>query len=409
MLQQAKETRASSVFKRELALLFACLISIGMGQSMLFSILPPAAREIGISPFQVSLIFATSASLWVFVSPAWGRRSDVAGRRPVIVIGLLGYALSMALLALVIDVARRGLLPAMVVFPMMVAARCIFALLGSGTGPASQAYIADRTSRADRTAGVALVSAAMGLGETIGPGVGAALATIGLLAPLYLSSALAVASAAVIWFALPEDATHATKRRERGKRMRVFDRRILPFLIVSTALQSARGTTVVTLAFYFQDELRLSAAQTVQAAGMGFVVLALAGLVAQLVIVQRFRPSARAMMRVGVALMLAAFLLLVFGKALPVFLFALTLLGTGLGLVRPGAAAAASLAVEAHEQGSAAGILNGVAVAGNVIGPMLGTALYEVSNDAPYLLNVAMLGGTLLLVLTSRRVRQVRV
>ena len=78
-----------------------------MGQSMLFSILPPAAREIGITPFQVSTIFATSASLWVFVSPAWGRRSDRAGRRPVIIIGLLGYALSMALLALVIHIGRR--------------------------------------------------------------------------------------------------------------------------------------------------------------------------------------------------------------------------------------------------------------------------------------------------------------
>ncbi|MEW6269206.1 MAG: MFS transporter, partial [Thermodesulfobacteriota bacterium] len=102
------------------------------------------------------------------------------------------------------------------------------------------------------------------------------------------------------------------------------------------------------------------------------------------------------------------FLLLVVGTALPVFLVALALLGTGLGLVRPGASAAASLAVEAHEQGSAAGILGGVAVAGNVIGPMLGTALYELSNDAPYLLNVALLGATLVLVLTSRRVRQVR-
>jgi MFS family permease len=401
--------RAAIPFKREFGLLFACLVSVGMGQSMLFSILPPAAREIGISPFQVSTIFATSASIWVFVSPAWGRRSDHAGRRPVIIVGLLGYALSMALLALVIDVGRRSLLPASAVFPMMIASRCVFALLGSGTGPASQAYIADRTSRADRTAGVALVSAAMGLGETVGPGVGAALATIGLLAPLYLSSALAVASAAVIWALLPEEATHATARRERARRMRVFDRRIFPFLLVSTALQSARGTTVVTLAFYFQDELALSAAATVQAAGMGFVVLALAGLVAQLVIVQRFRPSARAMMRAGVALMLAAFLLLVVGTTLWVFLVALALLGTGFGLVRPGASAAASLAVEANEQGSAAGILGGVAVAGNVVGPMLGTALYELSHDAPYLVNAALLAATLVLVLTSRRVRQVRV
>ena len=61
-----------SPFRRDFVLLFVCLVSVGMGQSMLFSILPPAAREIGITPFQVSMIFATSASLWVFVSPPGG-------------------------------------------------------------------------------------------------------------------------------------------------------------------------------------------------------------------------------------------------------------------------------------------------------------------------------------------------
>lgn len=397
-----------SPFRRDFVLLFVCLVSVGMGQSMLFSILPPAAREIGITPFQVSMIFATSASLWVFVSPAWGRRSDRAGRRPVIIIGLLGYALSMALLALMIDVGRNHLLPTLAVFPLMVASRCIFALLGSGTGPATQAYIADRTTRSERTRGVALVSAAMGLGETIGPGVGAALAVFWLLAPLYLSAVLAVLSALAIHLLLPEERPHPTAHHDRPRRMRVFDRRIRPFLIVSTALQSARGTTVICLAFYLQDELALDAERTVQYAGIGFVILALAGLISQLVIVQRFRPSARAMMRVGVALMLAAFLLLVGGSTLPVFLAGLALLGIGFGLVRPGASAAASLAVEANEQGSAAGILGGVAVAGNVIGPMMGTALYEFSHKAPFLVNVVMLSVVLILVLTNRRVRQIR-
>jgi MFS family permease len=397
-----------SPFRRDFAVMFACLVCVGMGQSMLFSILPPASREIGITPFQVSTIFATSASLWVFVSPAWGRRSDRAGRRQVIIIGLLGYALSMSLLALVIDVGRRHLLPTLAVFPMMIAARCIFALLGSGTGPATQAYIADRTTRTERTAGVALVSAAMGLGETIGPGVGAALAVVGLLAPLYLSSILAVLSALTIWFFLPEDHAHAHAHREPALRMRVFDRRIRPFLVIATALQSARGTTVVCLAFYLQDELGLDAERTVQIAGIGFVTLALAGLVSQLVIVQRFRPSARAMMRVGVGLMLAAFLMLVFGTALPVFLGGLALLGVGMGLVRPGASAAASLSVEANEQGSAAGILGGVSVAGNVFGPMIGTSLYGLSHKAPFLVNAAMQAVVLILVLTNRRVRQVR-
>src|SRR5713101_6417252 len=131
--------------QRALRILFLCLVCIGLGQSMLFSILPPAAREIGLSPFQVSTIFATSATIWVFVSPMWGRRSDRVGRRRVILIGLLGYALSMASLATMIEVGLAKALPLAAVYPLMIASRSLFALFGSGTGPASQAYVADRT------------------------------------------------------------------------------------------------------------------------------------------------------------------------------------------------------------------------------------------------------------------------
>lgn len=380
-----------------------------MGQSMLFSILPPAARQIGITPFQVSTIFATSASLWVFISPWWGRRSDVAGRRKIILIGLLGYALSMALLATVIQIGIAGWLSPLVVYPLMIASRCVFALIGSGTGPASQAYIADRTSRSDRTAGVALVSAAMGLGETVGPGIGALLAVAGLVTPIYFSAGLAVISALTIWNFLPEEKPAIVEARQRPPRLRINDRRVLPFLLVATSLQAVRATTVITLAFFLQDTLSLDAHQTVQYSGVGFVTLAVSGLFAQLVIVQRFRPLARHLLRSGSSLMLLAFILLVVGASFRAYLVALVSLGLGLGLVRPGSSAAASLSVEASEQGSVAGLLGGVPVIGNVFGPMLGTTLYGYTHTGPYILNAAIMSAVLVLVFRSRRVRSVRV
>ncbi|MFI5394349.1 MAG: MFS transporter [Candidatus Binatia bacterium] len=389
-------------------LLFFCLVCVGMGQSMLFSILPPAARVIGLSPFQVSTIFATSASIWVFVSPMWGRRSDVTGRRKVILIGLLGFALSMTLLATVIEIGIHQLLPPLVVYPLMVASRSIFALVGSGTGPASQAYVADRTSRMERTAGVALVNAAMGLGETVGPGLGAALAVIGLLAPVYFSAGLAVISALTIWHFLPEDGPPLDKDVERPRKLKIRDPRVLPFLLVSTSLQAVRATTVITLAFFLQDTLGLTSQQTVQYSGIGFVTLAVAGLFAQLVVVQRFQPSPRWLMRVGTAMMVAAFALFVTGSGYGAVVAALALLGLGLGFVRPGTAAGASLSVTPSEQGSVAGVVGGVAVIGNVFGPMLGTSLYELRHTAPFLLNGAIMAVVLVYVFTSRRLRSVR-
>jgi MFS family permease len=394
--------------RRALSVLFVCLVCIGLGQSMLFAILPPAARALGISPFRISTIFATSASIWVFVSPWWGRRSDVVGRRPVILTGLLGYGLSMALLATTIQLGAAGLVSAAIVYPMLVASRCVFALIGSGTGPASQAYIAERTSVAERAAGLALVSAAIGLGETLGPAMGAALATVGLVAPIYFSAGLAALSAAVIWFRLPEDGPRRALDAAPPPRLGYADRRVVPFLAIGAALQAVRATTVITFALFLQDTFALSAQEAAQRAGIGFVTLAAAGLFAQLVLVQRLRPTARAMIRGGVPLMVVAFALLVAGRALWLYLIGLACLGLGLGLVRPGSAAGASLAVTAEEQGAVAGLLGGLVVLGNVFGPMLGTTLYTLSPRAPYALNAAIMTAVLVFVLANPRIRGLR-
>lgn len=398
----------ASPHARALRILFVCLVCIGIGQSMLFSILPPAARAIGISPFQVSTIFAISASIWVVVSPWWGRRSDVRGRRPIILNGLLGYALSMFSLAVVIEIGLAKWLPAMAIYPMLIVARSLFALLGSGTGPASQAYVADRTSHTERTAGVALVSAAMGVGETIGPGVGAALAAVDMLAPLYLSAALAVVSGLMIHRYLPEDGPPIAHSAPRPPRLSFRDGRVAPFVLISAALQAVRATTVITLAFFLQDTLGLTSAQTVQYSGVGFVTMAIAGLLSQLVFVQRFHPTARRMLRTGVPLSVAAFVILTVAHSYPAYLVALTLLGVGLGLMRPGSAAGASLSVQATEQGAVAGLVTGVAVLGNVVGPMIGTSLYAVNPIGPYVLNTAIMTAAWGMLFANRRLRHLR-
>jgi MFS family permease len=394
--------------RRAFRILFVCLVCIGLGQSMLFAILPPAARALGLSPFRISTIFAASASIWVFVSPWWGRRSDVWGRRPVILIGLLGYGLSMALLATTIQLGAAGVLSALAAYPLLVASRCVFALVGSGTGPASQAYIADRTTAAERAPGLAMVSAAMGVGETLGPALGAALATFGLVAPIYFVAGLAAVSALGIWFRLPEDGPPHATREEVPRRIGYADRRVAPFLAIVAALQAVRATTVITFALFLQDTFALTAAQAAQRAGMGFVALAAAGLAAQLGLVQRLRPTARAMIMWGVPLVLVAFVLLVGATSLWTTLVALAMLGLGLGLVRPGSAAGASLAVEADEQGGVAGLLGGLSVLGNVFGPMLGTTLYALSPRAPYLLNAGIMAVVLAAILTTRRIRGMR-
>lgn len=387
-----------------LAVLVASLACIGVGQSMLFAVLPPAARTLGVSPFQIATIFAVSATIWVFASPRWGRRSDAVGRRPIMLTGLVGYAASMLLVATTLTLGTNGVLAPVVVYPLLVVSRSVFAIVGSGTGPAAHAYVADRTTPADRAAAVAMLSAAMGIGETIGPGVGALLAGFGLAVPIYAAGCLALASAVLLWGALPETRPPARARAAPATGLRGLDARVRPFVVIATALQAVRATTVITLALYLQDTLVLSGPEAARSAGVGFVVLALSGLLAQLGLVQRLRPAPRTMIRAGAPLMLAAFVLLTVARGYGETLVALVMLGLGLGLVRPGVGAGVSLAVSPDEQGSAAGLLTGLAVIGNVVGPLVGTTLFAWWAPAPFALNAAIMLPIVVVAATSRRV-----
>ena len=330
------------------------------------------------------------------------------GRRPVILIGLLGFAASMVLIATMIQVGLAKLMPVAIVYPLMIASRCVFALFGSGTGPASQAYIADRTDPIDRPAGLAMLNAAFALGQTFGPAMGALLSLVSLLFPIYSSAGLAIVSGAAIWFLLPEDGPPIHARDSGARKVSFYDRRVASFFVLDCCVQAVRATTTITLAFFLQDKLSLGAEQTARYAGIGFSVQAMAGLVAQLVIVQRLRPTARQMIDIGVPVALVGCILLAVRGPFAADLAAMAALGIGLGLLRPGSSAGASLSVDPDEQGAVAGLSGAIGVTGNIFGPLLGTGLYSVTPLAPFLLNGFIMALALVFIRTNRRVRHLR-
>ena len=70
------------------------LFAVGLGQSFAFVLVPPLARDLGLSVIETSTIFSISAVAWALTSASWGRASDKYGRRNIAVIGLIGYSVS---------------------------------------------------------------------------------------------------------------------------------------------------------------------------------------------------------------------------------------------------------------------------------------------------------------------------
>ena len=124
-------------------------------------------------------------------SPIWGRWSDRIGRKPIILLGLLGSGLSYVALAL------AGSLP------LLFVARIIGGIAGANI-PTAQAYIADVTTPENRAKGMGMMGAAFGLGFIFGPAIGGLLSRISPEAPMWFASALCFANFAAAWFLLPE-------------------------------------------------------------------------------------------------------------------------------------------------------------------------------------------------------------
>ncbi|MFY8140337.1 MAG: MFS transporter, partial [Caulobacter sp.] len=168
-MKDAESKTQPRLHPRSFAILFAVSVVVAIGNTGLMSILPAIGREIEIPDAYMAAIFSLSALLWAVMSPIWARESDKRGRKPLIMLGLAGFAISMLCCGLVVTAGLYHLAPWYVIFVVFLLARALFGLIGSASNPATQAYVAERTSRSERTQQMASLAGAFGLGTVVGP------------------------------------------------------------------------------------------------------------------------------------------------------------------------------------------------------------------------------------------------
>ena len=151
------------------------MLSVGLGQSLVFTSIPILARENGLNEVQVSIVFGVSAFAWFFTSPLWGRYSDKFGTRLIAIIGSLGYSTNMILIVIPIILFENGYLASWALFPMLVASRLIYGLFGSATRPALFGYAGKISSSKNRSIVFSNLESGFILGTVLGPLIGALL------------------------------------------------------------------------------------------------------------------------------------------------------------------------------------------------------------------------------------------
>ncbi len=384
--QESQEWEIPSVPAWSYWLLFGGLLAVGIGRSVTLAVLAPIGRELGLLEIQIGAISTCTAIMFFFGGPFWGRRSEKMGRRPVMVIGFLGYAATTVAFAQVVEWGLSGTVTLLLIYPLMILTRVAFAALSSGVFPAAQAFVATTTKAEDRTSGVALNAAAFGLGSILGPALGGVLVFISLLAPLYVAALLALICALMIWWLLPEPPRRPMPKG--GKPLRFFDPRIRPQLLIGFCAAYTMATVHQVGGFYFQDVLGTTAAQTAQRIGMALAAMAIVSMGIQFLIIRPFKLRPKTLLRWGGPLTCAGGTVLLFAGSLWGLILGMVLAGMGLGMTMPGNSAAASLSVAPHEQGSLAGITMAANSLGFALGPILGTALYQIMPQIPYIVSL---------------------
>ncbi|MEZ4226421.1 MAG: MFS transporter [Polyangiaceae bacterium] len=374
---------------RPRVLLFITVFNSILGLSVLFPVLPPLGRTLGLSELQVGSLSTSYALMQFLLSPTWGRRSEKVGRKPVLLLGILGFSASFFLFSIVAHYGLSGALAPGAIYGGLLLARLFGGAFSSATLPTAQAYIADTTERDDRTAGMGLIGAAFGLGVVFGPALGAGLSRISLLTPVYFSAGFALVNALFVWLKLPEPQRHVAHTEAR--RSGALTRRLLPLLLVGFGLSLSSVAMEQTIAFYYQDRLGLTAQETARSVGLALVFYGLVAVFAQGYIVRRGGLSPIALLRIGVPVALVGFVALIFAHQYSFLTSALAIQGLGQGLAMPGVSAAVSLAVGDSEQGAAAGLSSSSHALGRMLGPVVGTSLYQLKPEYPYWFSAGLL------------------
>jgi DHA1 family tetracycline resistance protein-like MFS transporter len=344
-----------------------------VGFGIVIPVLPYYAEgtKFGATPTQVGLLFASYSVMQLVFAPVLGRLSDKYGRRPILLMSLLGTAIGFLVLGFATTLW------------MLFVGRIIDGISGGNISTA-QAYIADVTTKENRAKGMGLIGAAFGLGFVFGPAIGGILSRWGINVPFLFAGGLAFANAILLYFTLPETVTPDHPARVSAASGRGWRQLLI-------AMREPRLAYV--LAIYFLGIVAFSMMTATFSLFMMFRlgydafhngwVFAFVGIISAIIqggligkLVKRFGEPL--LIIVG-ALLFSASLFFIPFVTLTSGLVALLALGAttaiGQALSAPSLSSLASKTASAGEQGGVLGVMQSVASLARAVGPSLAAVL----------------------------------
>ena len=380
------------------------LFTVGLGQSFVFVLVPPLARDLGLSEIQTSSIFAISAVAWALTSAFWGRTSDKYGRRNIAILGLLGYSISLIALITPLFLVERNILHIAYLFPALVLGRLINGLVGSATRPASFAYIADTTSKEKRTLKFARLESSFLLGTVAGPLIGGFLFLITNETPFYVFSFFALVAAWGIYKELDNTNLKKETKKEIIK-IHWHSKTILPFLMYAAILSLCQASLLQSIGFYITDLFR-EFDNLPTLISMTFALLSISTIVSQYIFTDAFPMKNFNLLLFGTILLVFSYFTMAFFQSISVYYLSIIILGLGFGMTRPALASSLSLAQTPENQGSAAGYLGSVIPIGHMTTPFIAMPIYAINPAYLYYFSSILCIGLVLFIISHPTIKK---
>jgi DHA1 family tetracycline resistance protein-like MFS transporter len=371
-LEEASQSQGPS--GAPLTVLFVTVFVDLLGFGIVIPFLPMYAERLKVGATGIGLILAIYSLMQFLCAPILGRISDHIGRRPVIMIGLLGSSFSY----LIYGFANS--------FVWLLVSRAVHGACAA-TVSTAQAYVADTTIESKRAHGMGMIGAAFGLGFVMGPALGGILGHSSLRTPVFFASALTFANLIFAAMRLPEShqPDHAAKLSSLVEPVlnlpsQLVRHRLARIFLVAFLLTFAMAAFEATFA------LMVPAAYGYGASGVG-LLLAFAGLIQALVqgyLLGKIVPHTGELklIRAGaIAFAIGMAPLASLGSHTLLFVM-LALLSAGYGFASPSVASLISRRTERHRQGEVLGVNQSALSLARICGPIAGGFVYQMLGPA---------------------------
>lgn len=360
--------------KKQLVMIMVLQLAVYTGFGMIIPILPKIIRNIGAAPIQLGLLLAIYSIVSFIMSPIWGSLSDRIGRRPVIIIGLLGYTISFFLFAI-----SGGHLW------LMYLSRVLGGFSAGAITSCGMAYVADITTEEERTKSMGMVGMSIGIGFILGPAIGGLFSIWGPYIPFYAATVLTFVMMLVVVASLKESLQKADGKEihEKQSRWQAFTGPLkylytLSFF-VSFTLAGLEGT------FQFFEMKKIGA--SVFEIGIMFGVVGVVEALMQGGVIRLFTKQGGENKGIVIGLLVSAvgFFLILLSQNMGTAMLYLAIFSAGNSLIRP---CVLSLLTKKTSvgQGMTTGLNSSMGSLGRIIGPILGTAVFAFDIQLPFLI-----------------------